>query len=70
MTHRNKRYSAAEMSSEHGFEKEPSQPEEERYVQFELSNDEEAVTDDPLEPVLRRSERNRRPPKCGQVYPI
>ena len=53
---------------ERGFEKEFCPPEEKRYVQLELSNDEETVTDDPPEPVLRRSERERRQPNYYGVW--
>ena len=43
-------------------------PEEERYVQFELSNDEETVIDDHPELALRQSERERRPPNYYGVW--
>ena len=43
-----------------GSEKEFCQSEGDKYVNLELSNDEETVTDDHSEPVLRRSEREER----------
>ena len=51
-----------------GFEKELDTPEENRYVQLELSSDDEAVTDDFPEQVLRRSEREKRPPNYYGVW--
>ena len=50
-----------------GLEKELSQ-EEDKYVNLELSNDEEAITDNHSEPVLRRSERERNPPNYYGVW--
>lgn len=63
-------YSRDVIFNEHecGLEKEFCQPEGERYVKLELSNDEETVTDDSPEPVLRRSERERRPPNYYGVW--
>ena len=51
-----------------GLEKEHCQPEQERYVNLELSNDEDTVCDDHQEQVLRRSERERRPPNYYGVW--
>ena len=46
-----------------GIEKEPDREEQkERYIEIEHLSEEEAVADGEVEPVLRRSTRERRPP--------
>ena len=45
-----------------GVEKESSEQDERRYVELEFPSDDESLSDIPVEPVPRRSERKRRPP--------
>ena len=45
-----------------GVEKESSEPDKRRYVELELPSDDEMLSDTPVQPAPRRSERERRPP--------